>query len=263
MTYLGVLENGSSVTVSYEGSKYLYLRFAVTYSGTLYVTKDATTPTEEYTSDGTLLLRGKKPAYKEDIEQIREVKSKGEWYGKTWLTYGDSITAHGNNPLADGDISVPEVGWQPYVSQHYGFAKHYGMGIGGKTFCWNNKVWFANSDGSLNSRNDTLNVSDVTSDDIPEGCTAHYGAFCSWDRIKTMIPDSVKDTIDLIFVMGGTNDFLGYKEIGDTSFESTNTVDEEWANSTEKEFDGDYNINTFKGAIASTVMKLQKDVLTL
>jgi hypothetical protein len=155
-------------------------------------------------------------------------------------TYGDSIVAIGNT---NGVGS-----WQDYVVKDYGFANHYGRGVGGSCFTWNGTpTWFANSDGSYADRPPNAQ---------PANTTVHKGYFSSWDRIKTMFPASIKDTINVMYIMGGTND-NGYP-IGDTVFDSSNVTDPEWsAETTYREFTGDYNLSTFKGAIASTIMKFQ------
>lgn len=172
-----------------------------------------------------------------------------DWKDKTWLSYGDSITAIGN---INGQGS-----WQDYVSNYFSFKTHYGRGIGGQTFRWNEKVWFANSDGTLNSRNDNLNYNDCQSSDIPSGCTKHRGAFCSWDRIKTMIPDNIKNDIDMIFLFGANNDgYFAYEDINNL-WVSNATTDIDWVNASENVHKGDYKLDSLSGAIASTIMKLQ------
>ena len=69
-----------------------------------------------------------------------------------------------------------------------------------------------------------------------------------------MFPQSIKDTIDVVFIMfhndSDKNTTLEWCE-GDTT-------DTEWANSSYyATYGGDYNINTLKGGLASTIMKLQ------
>lgn len=139
------------------------------------------------------------------------------WAGKTWVSYGDSITQMG--------------GWQDYITDYFGFAEHYERGLGSCTFIRSDQIWYANPDGSYNSRYGFLGVTEA-----PEGTTAHEGYMCSWDRITTSIPSDV----DLILVMAGTNDagITVSAPLGDLSYP----------------FDED----TFMGAVASTVVKLQQ-----
>ncbi|MCU7712621.1 SGNH/GDSL hydrolase family protein [Priestia sp. JV24] len=169
------------------------------------------------------------------IEDIDGVS--GDWKGKKWLTYGDSITAIGN--------VLSTTAWQYMVNQYYKFGDYLGRGVGSSTFCKSTQIWYANADGSYNSR-------DTDYATAPSGTTSHKGYFCSWDRITTMIPQDC----DLIFVMGGTNDFGTGKPIGDYTWVANSTADSEWANSSYYN-GGDFNIDCFKGAIASAVMKIQ------
>ncbi len=139
------------------------------------------------------------------------------WAGKTWVSYGDSITQMG--------------GWQDYITEYFGFAEHFERGLGSCTFVQSDQIWYANPDGSYNSRYGFLGVTEA-----PEGTTAHEGYMCSTDRITTSIPADA----DLILVMAGTNDagITVSAPLGDLSYPFDET--------------------TFKGAVASTVVKLQE-----
>lgn len=143
--------------------------------------------------------------------------SRLNWSGKTWCSYGDSITQ--------------EASWQDYVTEYFGFAKHYNRGIGSSTFAKNDLIWYANPDGSYHSR---LGFAGVT--EAPEGTTEHEGYLCSSDRIDVSVPEDA----DLILIMGGTNDMGANVPLGDltTPFDET----------------------TFKGAVAATVVKIQEKV---
>ena len=70
--------------------------------------------------------------------------------------------------------------------------------------------------------------------EAPEGTTEHEGYLCSSDRINVSVPEDV----DLILVMGGTNDMGSDVPLGDLTYPFDET--------------------TFKGAVAATVVKLQK-----
>lgn len=139
------------------------------------------------------------------------------WAGKTWCSYGDSITGYNV--------------WQPYVTQYFGFATHYERGLGSSTYTKSDQTWYANPDGSYNSRYGFAGVTEA-----PEGTTTHEGYLCSWDRITTMIPQDV----DLVVIMAGTNDAgpSVSAPLGDLTY----PFDEE----------------TFMGAVASTVVKIQE-----
>ncbi len=142
---------------------------------------------------------------------------KVSWAGKKWVSYGDSITQMG--------------GWQDYITEYFGFAEHYERGLGSSTFVKSDQTWYANPDGSYNSRYGFAGVTEA-----PAGTTEHEGYMCSEDRIKTMIPSDV----DLVVVMAGTNDagITVGAPLGDLSYP--------------------FNEDTFMGAVASTVIKIQK-----
>ena len=160
-----------------------------------------------------------------------------DWYLSDWCSYGDSITQIGNLNA--------KTSWQYIVSNYFKFRNHYGRGVGSSTFIKSNQIWYANSDGSYNSR-------DIDGE-CPSGCTPHKGYLCSWDRIKTMIPKNVK----LVWLMGGTNDFGASAIEGDFTWVAGSKEDVDWANDTTYYNGGDFKINTFKGAVCSAIMKIQ------
>jgi len=178
--------------------------------------------------------------------KVKLASIENDWEGKTWLSYGDSITAFGN-VLADG--------WQKYVHDYHKFSAYYGRGIGGQSFVWNTRPWFANADGSYNSRDDLGDMTNPASYTLPDGTTDHYGAMCSWDRITTMIRSAIKDSINLIYVTAGTNDSINGNP---PVFTPNDETDLAWKNSAYySTYGGDYNISIIEGAVASTIMKLQ------
>lgn len=139
------------------------------------------------------------------------------WYGKKWVSYGDSITQMG--------------GWQDYITEYFGFAEHVECGIGSSTFTKSDLVWYANPDGSYNSRYGFLGVTEA-----PEGTTEHEAYLSSADRINTQVPADA----DLVLINGGTNDAgvtVG-APLGDLSYPFDET--------------------TFKGAVAATVVRMQE-----
>lgn len=166
------------------------------------------------------------------------------WNEKTWLAWGDSITAISNGNGLD-------IGWAKYTNEIIPFSNFYGRGVGGQTFMWNTVDCQVNLEtGEYISRG--------TDQDNCKGC------FCSWDRISKMIPDSIKDSISLIWIMGGTNDLSNVEETtGQSVIEYTKPKfiqdeghDSEWVESSEY-LGGDFDLLTFSGCIASTIMKLQ------
>lgn len=184
-----------------------------------------------------------------------------EWKNKIGLTYGDSITAINNpeSPVGLGGLYGEYNSWGYYVKTHLGMSKLYGRGIGGQTYSWRTNggsVSFINSDGSLHSRDDNFNYDNYIGE-VPIGTTKVRGAFCSWSRITAMIPDSIKDTIDFIYVMGGSNDIPGSgTPIGNHNFVKGSEVDVEWRNSSYYN-GGDFDVTTYIGGMCSTIMKLQ------
>lgn len=172
---------------------------------------------------------------------------------KTWAAYGDSITA-----ISNGDTLT--LGWAKYVNGKIPFAGFHGRGIGSSKYSWGSAggtVAFVDSTtGAYNSQNNNYSKDNYTGS-IPEGCVAIRSCYCSWDRITHMFPASIKDTIDVVCIMGGTNDL--YDDTAAT-FVDNDITDPEWAASGSDyygKFNGDYNITTFKGGIASCIMKFQ------
>lgn len=240
-TNLGILSNNDKkmVTINNSSCKYAYISLSndeQKEKGMIFINLGNVSATfTQYI-----------PYYKRTVVKAENISS--QWHGKKWLAYGDSITA-----ISNGEMSC---GWARYVTDVLNFGEFYGRGIGGQTYIWNDYTFYANNDGSYNSRD--------TSHNPPIGTTEHRGCFSSWDRIKTMIPDSIADTIDMIFLMGGTNDINGVEEVGGGSvieyeipiWSATNTTDTDWVSSTQYN-GGDYDVAKFSGAIASTIMKLQ------
>lgn len=204
-----------------------------------------------------------------------------DWEDATMATYGDSITA-----ICNGDFSSPfnisdTQNWANRVANYYGMSKQLGRGIGSQGFMWRDNggaICFINADtGTLIDRMQNYNYatwmaleekdfydsvrhidlsSKVSKEQIDNGVIIPIrGCFCSWLRIKTMFPESIKDNVDLIFVMGGTND--SHDETKATWVPNDET-DPEWKSSEYySAYGGDYNISTIKGGIASTIMKMQ------
>ena len=188
-----------------------------------------------------------------------------DWWNKIISTYGDSVVAVNN-----GDFTYPysfdSVGdswnWGNRVAQYYKMSKHYGRGIGGQGYKWTTakenggSVAFVNTtSGSYAGRDDNYNY-DNYAGEIPEGCVKVRGCLASWGRITAMYPASIKDTIDVILVMAHNDAY----DTSECTFVPNDTTDPEWAASGADYYDkinGDYDLTTLKGGIASTLMKLQ------
>lgn len=213
-----------------------------------------------------------------------------DWYGKTMATYGDSVTAINNgnwespyvfdNTEAGNGVALKNWMWGNRVASYFGFKKHYGRGFGGQWWKWNTD--HKKSDGTYKLGGDLCKFNTLTGvggavsgtdvgggqydyDDyldnpsiitLAENEVACRGSLCSWNRIQTCFPENIKDTIDLIIIINH-NDTV---DEGDISWVDNSVVDTEWSTSGPLYYgkiNGDYNIDTLKGAIASTIMKLQ------
>lgn len=183
-----------------------------------------------------------------------------DWNKKVMSTYGDSVTA-----LQNGDFSYPSnetsYRWGNRVMDYFKMSKHYGRGIGGQGYKWQTgagnggSVSFIKADGNFDSRNDTYNYDNYTGT-IPAGCVKVRGCLASWSRITAMYPASIKDTIDVVLVMAHNDSY----DTSECRFVEADTTDPEWAASGADYYgkiNGDYDLTTFKGGVASTIMKLQ------
>ncbi len=176
------------------------------------------------------------------------------WKGKNWLSYGDSITEQGNTGA----------GYQRYVKNALGISNSYPRGIGAQRYTYvedGGMVCFLDATGKLHSY-DLTQTYDNYKGTIPSGTTKVRGCFSSWSRIKASIPDSIRNTIDLITLMGGTNDIEYWGSNGGVGndmpvWSSANKTDKEWLADTQYYNGGDYDITTFGGAMASTIMKMK------
>ena len=228
---------------AFESNEKVYLMFLLRMNNATDYAKSFDTALTAWIVDRTMLPP---PVY--PFEDQSGVIT--QWNRKVWLAYGDSITAISNGNSRD-------TGWAKYVNATHGFRQFYGRGIGSQAFNYRTHggaACFINADGTYNSRNNEYNK-DNYEGDIPSGTTLCRGAFCSWDRITQMIPESIKDSIDLVFIMGGTNDTLSDAEL---TWIPNDETDPEWAAADEyDDYGGDYNINTLVGGVASTIMKFQ------
>lgn len=197
-----------------------------------------------------------------------------DWKGKRLATYGDSVTAVNN-----GDFTYPynlsgnsNYNWANVVANYFYMSKQYGRGIGGQGYKWGTaagsggSVSWVTPTGVLINRLDSFNYDNWDGQTYPSGVTASMeqqgtairirGCLASWLRITKMFPASIKDNIDVVLVMAHNDSY----ETTDCTFVANDTTDTEWAasgNDYYGKIGGDYNLNTFKGAVASTVMKLQ------
>lgn len=172
--------------------------------------------------------------------------SYSDWAGKIFAVYGDSITALNQNPNTNTFVKDS---WAGKIKDYYNFADCKVRGRGASTVSqlgnWGGQSIYINEQGDY----------DLTNNSEHDGYTERKGQFCSWDRIFYSL--NPIDT-DLIIVMGGTNDWIQSVPIGDTDWVSQDSTDEDWAASSYYSiFNGDFNVRTFKGALASIVLKMQ------
>lgn len=144
-----------------------------------------------------------------------------QWLGEKWSCYGDSLSWN--------------YGWQPIVCDLLGFKDWVRNGKPGAQISWVNATFGINANG--------IYTTDSPVDTVHE-------SLCAYDRIAK----TIDNTLPLIFVMGGTNDFLSGVALGAVEYDSTRTTDSAWNAASGL---GDYDITTVKGAMASMFMKLQ------
>lgn len=186
---------------------------------------------------------------------------KNDWLGKKVATYGDSVTAVNNGDFVPPFV-ITQNNWGNRVADYFNFGGQIGRGIGSTCFMWRGTsggqvAWCKTATGDYVNRNDSYTYDNYEGHvTIPADCTPIRGDGCSWLRIVTMFPATIKDTIDAVLVMFHND----YHQDMDTAVEwiPGSSTDPEWAASDEySALGGDYNIGTVQGGIASVVMKLQ------
>jgi len=191
------------------------------------------------------------------LTDASNLSKSNQWRGKIVANYGDSITASAN-----GDFVAPytDARWSSYVAKQLEYDNLYVRGIGGTKYDYDTvggSVAFIDSvTGEYHSRDDGFNY-DNYAGSTPAGTTKSRSAFSSWLRITLMFPASIKDTIETVYIMGATNDSIDATAL---AWVDMDTTDAEWAASGASYydiFDGDFNLNTLQGGIASTIMKMQ------
>lgn len=188
---------------------------------------------------------------------------RNQWNNKIIATYGDSITAlNGGDFTAPYSSSATNKKWAGKVAEYFNFAKLHNRGIGSTTFNYYNEAggqvaWVKSDTGEYVSRSDAYNYDNYQGNiEIPTDCTPIRGCGSSWLRIKTMFNESFKDTVDVVLVMFH-NDF--HQDMQTECVWVENSVkDIEWSESEYySQYNGDYNIESVQGGIASVIMKMQ------
>ena len=188
--------------------------------------------------------------------------SPNQWANKVIATYGDSVTAlNGGNFERPYKAQAKTSKWGGKVAEYFSFKRIYNRGIGSTCFMYRQDggqiAWVNSQTGEYVNRNDSYSYNNYLGNvSIPSGCTPIRGDGCSWLRLTSMFPESIKDTIDVVLVMYH-NDFQQDMDT-DAEWISGSNADPEWAASSYySAYNGDYNISCVKGGIASTVMKIQ------
>ena len=187
---------------------------------------------------------------------------KTDWEGKTIAYYGDSVVEfYDKNESANGAYPFPNTGWCSLVARYFRCKQIHVRGCGGQKFVWNSyggwTCYINNETGTKTG--DTYANYPLKADECPEGHTATRGCACSWLRIINQFPEKIKDTIDAVLIMYH-NDVDLDDSIKDAEIEflEEDKTDAEWAASEYySKYNGDFNIETLQGAIASTIMKFQ------
>ena len=274
MNCLGILLNNVSSTFNITNSSCRYIKFYmedIRSTNKKYAMVIAVDNFINYTD--TFIHYRKQAIIKPECIDTSAIMSK--WADKNVVYFGDSITAQGN---------TMQGGYPFFVSKEIPFANNYCRGVGGQFYMWNDGGWYCKKngdggyinrykavDGSISTANGQTNIGSTSDAEIQAiqdvlgyEIELHRGCFCSWDRIKAMIPSSIRNTIDLVILMGGTNDHSAVEETpsdenigGTVEWSATNITDTDWKNDTTFYNGGDFDVTTFVGAIASTIMKMQ------
>jgi len=137
--------------------------------------------------------------------------------------------------------------WGQRIKAKLGITDLIGVSIGGTRYRHGNTIaypaGFQNGDS----------LGDIDTGKAPGNDPA---SFCDWYRIELTIPEDA----DIILIGTGVNEIPTISDdvIGDTSFSSGNTTDSDWVNSEYyTSWNGDFDITTLKGSVASAIMKLQ------
>lgn len=192
---------------------------------------------------GLLQTKAVQESLIKDVVRLDETRLTDLWQGKNIGLYGDSITSwFGTEEKVDR--------WGGLVANVLK-CKITPRGWGGTTYITNKhgEPAYLNEDGS------------IPLEPIETPYAVYDRGFCSWERITKMFPPMIKDNIDAVIIMGGTNDLGGDIVEGDTAFildTEKEPLDIAWKNSPYyKDWNGDFDTSKLSGAICSTILKFQ------
>ena len=213
------------------------------------------------------------------------------WKGKTVLFYGDSVTyvaqSSDNFAMKSGEAEYPynipsgSINWQKRVCEKLQIKKFYSRGIGGSKLehedwiCYINNVTGAavgNKETITDGTNSVTNHHAATNEakeldftwshysqdpsiapDV-NGYTKIHTGMSDWDRIRAMIPESIANTIDAVFVM--CHNSRVDKDVT-PSYLNSGCPDVYWENESLNTLGGDFDTSDSANAILSIIHKLQ------
>lgn len=185
------------------------------------------------------------------------------WNDKIIAMYGDSVSAGD-----DATKPYAVAGWVQRVADRIGAAALYNRSIPGTSNRYGSDggyVSVVNSTGHYThtgyldnnyAKSYDAYVADPSIVTPPAGQTVICSAGCSWKRITSMFPESIKDTIDAVFVFFHNDSGSSVSP----SWVAGSTKDPDWnvaGNDYYTPYGGDFNIEETTGAIYSSIMKLQ------
>ena len=185
------------------------------------------------------------------------------WNDKIIAMYGDSVSAGD-----DATKPYAVAGWVQRVADRIGAAALYNRSIPGTSNRYGSDggyVSVVNSTGHYThtgyldnnyAKSYDAYVADPSIVTPPAGQTVICSAGCSWKRITSMFPESIKDTIDAVFVFFHNDSGSSVSP----SWVAGSTKDPDWnvaGNDYYTPYGGDFNIEETTGALYSSIMKLQ------
>lgn len=213
------------------------------------------------------------------------------WKDKTVLFYGDSVTYVAQSAdafaMKSGEAEYPynipigSINWQKRVCEKLQIKKFYSRGIGGSKFEHEDWICYINNstgaavgnketitDGTHSVTNHHAATAEAKELDFTwshyatdpsiapdvNGYTKIHTGMSDWDRIRAMIPESIANTIDAVFVMCHNSRV----DNGVTpSYLNSGCPDVYWENESLNTLGGDFNTSDSANAILSIIHKLQ------
>ena len=226
-----------------EGAAYVRMTIPTQIKDTFIFNEGTEVIEESYYED--------KPVFHSEFNIVKTNATVYPWKNKVIAMYGDSITE------LCGNDTVGPTSWGGYLISALN-AKGIVRGWGGTTLIHN--IWNNSSPGiNIHWFNDFGEQVAVGTEGAVQ---CNPVGMCDWKRIVTQFPETIKDTINAVILMGGTNDFRS-SEIGNIEYtlrdsipEVTTNIDTDWIES-EYYTGGDFDVTKVQGAVCSAILKLQ------